>query len=76
LSKLDANQEIYTNKITALIDEAKINKLSVMIMEVPCCRGLLALAQNAMANASRHIPINVIVVGIEGKVLKEETIKV
>ena len=31
----------------ALIDEAGINTLTVMIMEVPCCSGLLAMARRA-----------------------------
>ena len=31
----------------ALIDEAQINTLTVVIMEVPCCRGLLQLALDA-----------------------------
>jgi len=73
--KLDTNQDIYLNKVIALLEEAKINKLTIMIMEVPCCRGLLALAQQAMTQSSRHVPIHVIEVGIEGKVLKEETMK-
>ncbi|MBU1615790.1 4Fe-4S ferredoxin [bacterium] len=70
--KLDQGQEIYTEKITALIDQAKINTLTVMIMEVPCCRGLLDLAREAASRASRKIPIKCIVVGIQGKILQEE----
>lgn len=70
--KLDEGQEIYIEKIAALIDEAKINTLTVMIMEVPCCRGLLHLAQEGMAKASRKIPIKLAVVGIKGEVLEEE----
>lgn len=35
--KLDSDQEVYTEKIRALIDDAKINTLTVMIMQVPCC---------------------------------------
>ena len=38
--KLDSEQEIYVDKIASLIDDAKINTLSVIIMQVPCCMGL------------------------------------
>ena len=38
--KLDSNQDIYLNKITAMIDHAQINTITVMIMQVPCCGGL------------------------------------
>lgn len=72
--KLDSEQDIYRDKITALIDHAKINTLTVMTMEVPCCRGLLMLAQEAAAAASRKIPLKSIVVSVKGQVLQEEWI--
>jgi NAD-dependent dihydropyrimidine dehydrogenase PreA subunit len=70
--KLDDNQEIYAEKLTALVDQAKINTLTVLIMQVPCCGGLLRLAQSAVAKASRNIPIKAIVISIQGDVLSEE----
>jgi ferredoxin len=70
--KLDSNQEIYLDKLIKLIDRAKINTLTVMTMEVPCCTGLLHLAKRATEKASRKIPIKSVVVGIKGDILKEE----
>ena len=70
--KLDSNTDSYLEKLTIMIDDAKINTLTVMTMEVPCCIGLLILAKKASENAKRKIPIKSIVVGIKGNVLKEE----
>lgn len=70
--KLDQGQEVYVEKIKALIDDAKINTLTVMIMEVPCCGGLLQTAQQAAAQASRKVPVKCMVVGIQGDILKED----
>lgn len=70
--KLDEGQEIYREKITALVDEAQINTLTVMIMEVPCCGGLLRLAQSAVEQASRKIPVKSKVVSLRGELLREE----
>lgn len=70
--KLDQGQEIYVNKLIAMIDEAKINTLEVVIMEVPCCSGLLQLAAMARQNAKRNIPVKQVVVGIRGEVIKDE----
>ena len=70
--KLDQGKEIYIEKIKSLIDDAKINTLTVAIMEVPCCSGLLALAQEGAKRASRKVPIKYAVVGIQGNILKEE----
>lgn len=72
--KLDSDQDIYLQKLTSMINDAKINTLTTMIMEVPCCRGLLNLAQKAAENASRKIPIKLILVSIKGEILREEWI--
>jgi len=70
--KLDQGKEIYIEKIKSLIDDAKINTLTVAIMDVPCCSGLLGLAQEGAKLANRKVPIKYIVVGIQGNILKEE----
>jgi len=70
--KLDDGREVYIEKLRSLIDDAKINTLTVMIMEVPCCGGLLHLAKTAAAQAGRKVPIKAITVSVEGQVLGEE----
>jgi NAD-dependent dihydropyrimidine dehydrogenase PreA subunit len=70
--KLDSNQESYVLKLTALIDEAMINTITVMIMEVPCCGGLLRAAQMAAQKATRKVPIKLAVVGVDGELRREE----
>jgi Pyruvate/2-oxoacid:ferredoxin oxidoreductase delta subunit len=70
--KLDSDQEVYEEKIKELIDEAKINTLTVVTMEVPCCYGLLDMAKTAALSCKRKIPIKSIVVGIKGEVKSEE----
>lgn len=72
--KLDSNQESYVEKVTALIDQAQINTITVMIMQVPCCQGLLHIARQGANNATRKVPIKLIVVGIQGNILQEEWI--
>jgi NAD-dependent dihydropyrimidine dehydrogenase PreA subunit len=70
--KLDSGQEVYIDKIRSLIDDARINTLHVMIMQVPCCGGLLQMAKIAAEKATRKVPIKVSVVGIEGDILSEK----
>jgi len=70
--KLDSDIDVYVDKLTNMIDNAKINTLTVMTMEVPCCSGLLGLAKKAAEKASRKIPIKSIVVGIKGNIVNEE----
>lgn len=70
--KLDEGQEIYEEKLKAMVEVARINTLTVAIMEVPCCGGLLRLAQRAVAACRRRIPVKVVVVGTRGELLREE----
>lgn len=70
--KLDSGQEVYLAKFTALIDEAQVNSITVMIMEVPCCGGLLRMVQMAAARAARKVPVKLVVVGVDGGLRREE----
>lgn len=72
--KLDDGQEIYAEKIQSFIDDAKINTLTVMTMQVPCCAGLVELAKKAAKSAKRKIPVKSIVVSLQGEILSEDWI--
>jgi NAD-dependent dihydropyrimidine dehydrogenase PreA subunit len=69
--KLDQGMEIYRDKLVALVDEAQVSSITVMIMEVPCCGGLLRVAQDAVARASRKVPVKAMVVGLDGELRRE-----
>ncbi len=64
--KLDSNKESYINKLVLMIDNANIKSLTIVIMEVPCCGGLLQIAKMALERASRKIPVNKIVISTKG----------
>jgi len=70
--KLDSGQDEYMAKIKSWIEDAKINTLTVMIMQVPCCMGLVRLVLQAMEGIKRKVPVKKVVVGIEGNILQEE----
>jgi len=69
--KLDSNKEIYVEKLVAMIETAKINTLTVMIMEVPCCGGLAQMAQSAAQKATRKVPVKLINVALDGSIIEE-----
>ncbi len=72
--KLDHNKEIYIEKLTAMINQAEINTLTVMVMEVPCCTGLLQLAKQATEKAGRKVPVKAVRVSLRGEVINEQWI--
>lgn len=70
--KLDDGQDMYLSKLIQLIENANINTLTVLIMQVPCCGGLLQLAKTAVSQSKRKVPVKVIVTSPEGKVIQDE----
>ncbi len=74
--KLDEGQDVYVEKIKSWLEDAKINTLTVLIMQVPCCTGLLSLAQQAVQTSKRTVPIKSIVIGLQGEILSEEWVSV
>jgi hypothetical protein len=74
--KLDVNQEVYLDKLKSMIDDAGIRSLKVMVMEVPCCGGLLRLVEEAARRARGSVPIQCLVVSTRGTILGEYDIAV
>jgi NAD-dependent dihydropyrimidine dehydrogenase PreA subunit len=73
--KLDARQEVYLEKLTALIDQADLKSICVMIMQVPCCNGLLQHVVEAASRARHKVPVRCVIVGIHGEILNETIIQ-
>ena len=74
--KLDAHQEIYLDKLVSLIDQAQVKSIRVMIMQVPCCRGLLNQVVEAANLAKRQVPVSCVTVGIHGEILREDPVEI
>lgn len=72
--KLDSNKNVYLEKLTEMINNSSLKSITVLIMQVPCCSGLLQLAQQAIDVSERDIPLHLKVIGIDGTVLKEAQI--
>jgi len=70
--KLDNQKDYYVEKLAEMIDNSSINSLTVIIMEVPCCRGLLQIANQAQAKAKRKIPVKKVIIGVNGNLQTEE----
>jgi ferredoxin len=63
--KLD-DLEHYAEKLEAIVREAAPRRLTVVRMEVPCCRGISQTAVNAALGSRISFPVEEHVVGIRG----------
>ncbi len=70
--KLDSGMDDYVDKLAAMIDLSQINTITVAIMEVPCCGGLMQVVADALRKSSRKVPVKKIVIGLQGETLREE----
>ena len=65
--KLDDNR-FYQEKLTELFMVSRINSITVLRMEVPCCGGIVLAARQALADSGKDIPFSEITVGINGSI--------
>ena len=64
--KLD-EQEAFQDKLSRLFKDATPRSVTVVIMEVPCCSGLVRMVQEAISKSGREVPLESHVIGIDGK---------
>lgn len=63
--KLDDTSS-YVVKLAAMISQNNIQSVTVPIMEVPCCRGLAMMAQEAVKQSGKDVPVEIVIIGIDG----------
>ncbi|MDP2925623.1 MAG: 4Fe-4S binding protein [Nanoarchaeota archaeon] len=64
--KLD-NVEYYEEKLTDILKSNNIKSITIVNMEVPCCFGLQNIAENAIRNSGKTIPLRQIIITISGE---------
>ncbi|GAM09074.1 putative protein [Geobacter sp. OR-1] len=56
----------YVEKLANIFRTNNTPKITVAIMEVPCCRGLDMMVREAVHQSGREIPLELVVIGIDG----------
>lgn len=66
--KLD-DSSFYYHKLVEIFRKHAPEKITVLIMQVPCCSGLLRLVAGALREAGRDVPVENFVIGVGGEIL-------
>ncbi|MDN5302031.1 MAG: hypothetical protein PWQ60_1545 [Thermoanaerobacteraceae bacterium] len=66
--KLD-DGNYYVEKLTDIIKSNDIKSITVAHMEVPCCYGMVQIAQEALARSGKNIPFKTVEISIEGNII-------
>ena len=61
---------VYSEKLTAIIQNNNIQSVTIVRMEVPCCGGLEMATRKALQNSEKFIPWQVITIGIDGNIIE------
>lgn len=56
----------YVDKLATIFSTNDTPHVTVAIMEVPCCRGLDIMVKEAIQKSGRDIPLETVIVGIDG----------
>jgi ferredoxin len=64
--------EMYVHRFAQIFKEADIRSITVLVMEVPCCQGLPEIIRKGMNMVGEKIPLEKVVIGRTGEVLKRE----
>lgn len=64
--------QLYVDKFTEIFQKATIRNVSTAVMEVPCCQGLPVIVKKAMDTAEQRVPMEYLVIGVQGDILKRE----
>jgi len=63
--KLDDFQA-HLKKLTDILSHSRLQSLTVVHMEVPCCAGLTYMVKQAMQSAGKDIPLEEVTISIKG----------
>ncbi len=72
--KLD-DAEFYVEKLAAILKANKLNSLTVIHMEVPCCSGLTQIARQAITKNKIEMSFEDVKINLKGNVSTTETIE-
>ena len=57
----------YVEKLATIFSTNNTTRVTVAIMEVPCCRGLDIMVKEAISKSDREIQLETVIIGIDGK---------
>jgi len=64
--------DLYLERFADIFRVAEIQSVTIVVMEVPCCQGLPTIVQRAMQLAGKTIPLEKVVITLDGQILDRQ----
>jgi hypothetical protein len=62
----------YVEKLSRMITEGGVRSVTVVIMQVPCCRGLEQMVRQAIEMAGTETPLRRVVLSLDGDAILDQ----
>ena len=64
----------YSEKLAEMFSSNDIASITVVRMQVPCCGGITAAVERAIAASGKRIPMRVVILSTDGRIVRDETV--
>ena len=61
----------YSEKLTEIIRQNDIKSVTVVRMEVPCCKGIENAVKTALQNSGKFLPWRVVTISVDGNIISD-----
>ncbi len=67
------DQQLYVDRFTELFATRKLNSVTILIMEVPCCSAMLQIVRKAYTDSGTTVPVRQVVVANQGNIIDDRS---
>ena len=64
----------YSEKLAEMFSSNDIASITVVRMQVPCCGGITAAVERAIAASGKRTPMRVVILSTDGRIIRDETV--
>lgn len=69
------DQSAYRDKFKTIFSRGDIKSITVLSMEVPCCKGLLRIVLEGMDDARADLPVKNVILDLSGRIKEEVAVR-
>lgn len=70
------DMELYAKRFADIFTANDVKSVTVAVMVVPCCQGLPVVVAQAMREAGKSIPMEVVTISLEGEIVSRQSAQV
>ena len=65
--------QMYVDRFTEIFQTGKVQTVTILIMEVPCCSAMLQIIKKARDDAGSSVPVRQVVISTQGSIINDQS---